>query len=516
MPGPPLLNVQFKPRYSLYLDNEKEGQFIVNAPLSQFFGSAWPDTTTGTSNDLVFSISLASNGLPLVESRVKVNSTGNLFPFSLALLTPSPDPVEVILTGGPLGSPTAITANTTLLYLPSKSSGSVTRIDNLVGGLFHSNPSSGHTFRPLFPYGFYASFDGFLANVSAQNTSAIDAYAALGLNAMTPLTIFRDGAPALDYMNKINLSFMYDLRENYKNLSYVREQSLAARDSPALFAYWSADEPDGWQDPFSAPVDAQRVLHEVDPYHPVAVVLNCQDYYFGPYTAGADIIMEDVYPIGINSTFSKWGTACNTTLGDCGCDNCAGDPQDVSHRLDDLTQYERWLDLWPKTKFHNPQSFHGEDYWSRDPTAQEEWVMALLAVNHGAKGIISWVWPASDVLGRAHGELSEVLTVSPVVDFVVGGDTPHAVDVGVPLVDVAYWVVGRKMLVSVVNGGYVDVGQTVTVALPKKVKIKGIASVPWGGGNGWTLNGGKLSVPSLKALSTTLLVLDIASCSSRG
>lgn len=34
--------------------------------------------------------------------------------------------------------------------------------------------------------------------------------------------------------------------------------------------------------------------------------------------------MEDVYPIGINGTFSKWGTACNATLGDCGCDNCAG------------------------------------------------------------------------------------------------------------------------------------------------------------------------------------------------
>lgn len=508
--------MQLKPRYSLYLDNEVQGEFIVNTPLSQFFGQTWPNTTTGTWDHLEFAITVASSGLPLVKSQVRVNSTGVLFPFSLSALTPSTTPIPVVLTGGPAGNTAAITANTTLLYLPAKpsSSGSVTRIDNLIGGLFHSNPSSNHTFAPFFPYGFYASFSGFLANVTRTNTSLIDSYASLGLNAMTPLTIFSSGGAALDYMSQIDLRFMYDLRENYKNLTYVHQQSVAARDAPALFAYWSADEPDGWQDPFSAPVDAQRVLHETDPYHPVAVVLNCQDYYFGAYSAGADVIMEDVYPIGINSTFSKWGTVCNTTLGDCGCDNCAGNPQDVSRRLDDLARYESWLNLWPKTKLHNPQSFHGEGYWSRDPTPEEEWVMVLLGVNHGAKGMISWVWPASEVLGRAHGDLAKVLTVSPVVDFVVGGDRPHAVDVGVPLVDVAYWVVGKKMLVCVVNGGYVDVNQTVAVALPGRVK--GIASVPWGGENGWALDGGKLSVPSLKALSTTLLVLDIASCGSGG
>ncbi|OIW29449.1 hypothetical protein CONLIGDRAFT_575701 [Coniochaeta ligniaria NRRL 30616] len=515
VPGPPLLDVQFKPRYSLYLDSEKQGEFIVNAPLSQFFGKAWPDTKPGSSNKLVFSINLVSDDEPLVKNQVPINTTGNIFTFDLTRLSPSPDPIQVILTGGPAGDnadPTW-TANSTILYLPSKPTGSATRIDNLNGGLFLANAASHRTFQPLFPYGFYASFDGFLANVTPTNTSAIDHYAGLGLNAMTPLTIYADGAPALDYMDAIDLKFMYDLREGYKNLTYVSEQALAARNAEAIFAYWSADEPDGWQDPFSAPTDAQAVLHALDPYHPVAVVLNCQDYYFGPYTAGADIIMEDVYPIGINSTFSKWGTACNATLGDCGCDNCKGGVWDVPDRLDDLSKYERWLNLWPKTKFHNPQSFHGEGYWARDPTPEEEWVMVLLAVNHGAKGIISWVWPASDILGVAHGELAKVLTVSPVVDFIVGGDTPHAIAVDVPEVDAAYWVVGKKMLISVVNGGNVAVNQTVTVSLPKKAK--GIASVPWGGSTGWTLAGGKLSVPSLPALSTALLVLDISSCSEK-
>lgn len=246
----------------------------------------------------------------------------------------------------------------------------------------------------------------------------------------------------------------------------------------------------------------------MDPYHPVTVVLNCQNYYFKEYTAGTDIIMEDVYPIGINSTFSKWGTACNTTLGDCGCDNCQGNVQDVSDRLDDLAAYERWLNLWPKTKFHNPQSFHGEDYWFRDPSPDEEYVMALLAFNHGAQSIISWVYPTTDLLASAHGKLARVVTASPVVDFLVGADRPRraAVSVqGTEVVDAAYWVAGGQMLVSVVNGGYVDIDQTVVVEVPGASKI---ASVPWGNVS-WRAAGSELSTSLLPALSTTLLVLDI-------
>ncbi|KAB5576030.1 hypothetical protein GE09DRAFT_1265510 [Coniochaeta sp. 2T2.1] len=497
VPGGPLLDVQFRPRYSLYLDNEASGEFIVNAPVQQFFGQPLPDSVSPTSSKFTFTITAGST--TLVNGTVPLNSTGTLHPFPLSLLSPTLDPIPLLLTGT-VGSATW-TATTTLFYLPAKPSGSVTRIDNLHGGLSFSNARSHNIFEPLFPYGFYASFDGFLANVSATNTSLIDAYAGLGLNAMTPLTIYRDATAALEYMDHINLKFMYDLREGYKNLSYVAEQAVAARDAEAIFAYWSADEPDGWQDPFSAPVEAQAVLHKLDPYHPVAVVLNCQDYYFREYSAGADIIMEDVYPIGINSTFSKWGTECNATLGDCGCDNCLGiGPGDVSKRLDDLSRYERWLNLWPKTKIHNPQSFSGEGYWGRDPSPEEEWAMVLLAVNHGAKGMVSWVWPASSVLGEAHGELAKVLTREPVVGFVVGGDGGRRVETGTEGVDVAVWKRGGKVLVSVVNGGYGDVGRV-------EVEVRGargIASVPWGDGSGWRLEGGKLSVDRLKALETTL------------
>lgn len=492
-----------QPRWSVYLDTDTEGEFIVNAQISQYYGISWDNATDGTS--FVFSINLASDNTPLVQTQVAVNSTDSVFSFDLSQLTARLEPYEVVLYGAfDDGDPTE-TTTAQLYYLPDKTNGtgSVARIDNLSGGIYFKNAASDNVFEPLLAYGYYSSADGFLAENNSQ--ALIDQYVAYGLNAMTPLVQYPDGAAALDYMNQINLPWMEDLRESFMNLTWVEEKVNLAKDSSAIFSYWLSDESDGWQYPFNATDLGTALIKQLDPYHPVAVVLNCQDYYFGPYTQAVDIIMEDVYPIGINSTFSKWGTACNTTLGDCGCDNCEGIPQDVSSRLDDLHRYEEWLGFWRKTKIHNPQSFHGEDYWFRDPSVEEEWVMNALAFNHGAKSIISWVYPASEDLNVAHGQLAKVVTKSPVVDFIVG-KWPTAVDVpGYDLVDVSYWVVGTQMLVCIVNGGYVDIDEAVTVDVPNATTI---TSTAWGNVT-WGLASSQLSTPSLPALATSMLILDL-------
>lgn len=273
--------------------------------------------------------------------------------------------------------------------------------------------------------------------------------------------------------------------------------------------------PDGWQDPFNSTTLALDTIRRLDPYHPVAVVLNCQDYYFGPYSAGADIIMEDVYPIGTNQSWSKWNTTCNTTIGDCGCDNCRDGVhvvQNVGNRLDDLSKYEEWLGRWPKTKIHNPQSFHGEGYWARDPTPEEEWAMNLLALNHGAQGVISWVYPAAEILSQAHGKLAKVITKSPVLDFVVGGDRPPRVQASANEdVDVSFWKLGNRMLVSLVNSGYSDVNGPVEIAVPD---VASIESTIWGNLS-WSVEGGKLSVPGVAALETAMVIVKV-SCVRRG
>ena len=217
--------------------------------------------------------------------------------------------------------------------------------------------------------------------------------------------------------------------------------------------------------------------------------------------------MEDVYPIGINSTFSKWGTVCNTTLGDCGCDNCAGVVQDVASRLDDLSQYEVWLGRWPLPKFHNPQVFHGEDYWQRDPTAAEAQVMNALAFNRGATGIFGWTWPGSATLFEVHSQMASVVTSAPVADFLLGGKPEKLVVEGYEeILDAAYWVDGAKALVSVVHGGYEDIPDSVSVALP--VSATGIEAVVFGGLE-WELLGGQLVIGELPAMSVSFIILNI-------
>lgn len=72
-------------------------------------------------------------------------------------------------------------------------------------------------------------------------------------------------------------------------------------------------------------------------------MLNCENYFFNEYAAGADILMQDTYTVGINATFSPvWHTACNTTYGDCGCDNCRGAWEDVSTRMDEFVDRLEW------------------------------------------------------------------------------------------------------------------------------------------------------------------------------
>ncbi|KAK6954545.1 hypothetical protein Daesc_004512 [Daldinia eschscholtzii] len=516
--GSPNLYVQLKPRHSIYLAGEEKGSFVVKAELSPWFGEPWENSTTTDEKsvtepfaDLHFSISLVSESgdvhtTPLVEGRVPINATVSGFEFDLSDFEPRPASYEVILVGTSRLGGRNYTANSSFRYLPDIApGGSATKIDNLNGGLLFRNAQTGNAFVPLLPYGFYGLYNG--SNSTAESDEFVKDYSSggNGLNAIISLAGFADTNPVYDSMDSSTMRFMFDLRSSYKNLTEVTQRVNTIKHHSSLFAYWTADEPDGWQVPFDVAPAAQELIHDLDPYHPVAVTLNCQDYYFGEYSAG-DILMQDPYPIAINSTFSKWGTVCNATLGDCGCDNCAGNPQDVPRRLDGLIQYERWLGRWPLPKFHNPQAFHGEDYWARDPTPAEAFVMNALAFNHGATGIFAWTWPTSQELFDAHSQMASVVTNAPVSDFLLGGQPDGSISVdNEELVDVAYWVRESQIMVSIVNGAYNDINGPFSVTLPETGRR--IAEVPFGNLS-WNLVDGQLVTNKLPTLSTSLIIID--------
>jgi len=206
--------------------------------------------------------------------------------------------------------------------------------------------------------------------------------------------------------------------------------------------WYTGDEPDGWQYAHNSTRLAGDLINKLDPYHPVSLVLNCYDYFFEVYTQGASIIMQDTYAVDINATFSiEWGTPCNDTLGDCGCDDCTGSFEDIATRVDNFYQRlsvdgrSRGVSVWSV-----PQGFGNDTYWPRYPTPQEFVVQNIVGLNHGSTGLISWdedqnIPPAllasAGIIGTALKDITSVI-FAPGVKHTFVADDP---------VDVGIWVV---------------------------------------------------------------------------
>ncbi|KIJ18327.1 hypothetical protein PAXINDRAFT_110821 [Paxillus involutus ATCC 200175] len=134
----------------------------------------------------------------------------------------------------------------------------------------------------------------------------------------------------------------------------------------------------------------------MDGCHPVSIVLNCKDYDFTSYVEGADIVVENTYPIGINATFSPvWQTEW-PDFRHCGCDNCQGFVYDIKARMQ---AYKNRLEILgferTKTVWSSPQAFGSGIYWSTTPTGQQWAAMTMTSLNHGATGAISYQYPTT-------------------------------------------------------------------------------------------------------------------------
>ena len=72
------------------------------------------------------------------------------------------------------------------------------------------------------------------------------------------------------------------------NSSNVAEQVNLVKSRPNLLLWYTADEPDGFSNPPNALVTASNLINSLDGgngqggagYHPVSLVLNCQNYHF--------------------------------------------------------------------------------------------------------------------------------------------------------------------------------------------------------------------------------------------
>ncbi|RPD63424.1 hypothetical protein L227DRAFT_561556 [Lentinus tigrinus ALCF2SS1-6] len=458
----PLLALRCAPVIKPYLpeDASSPAGFLIDTPVtfSEVVGAVPIDLPTHGSKGTL-EVTVKVGGRTLAKGPVALNATKAELPFSLKSLEPQATPFDVECSAtysapGTKGTPQTFSANTTLSYLPDPPDGrSVTKMDLRTGALL-AKPATGKdgAYETVFPIGFYTNFGGYLTS----NVSVIDEIAAQGFTVIHPIPTFDNLtalAEVIQRMEEVGIYLMYDMRWTYMNNTAVTEEVNRVKNSPALLLWYTGDEPDGTSDPLNATTTAYDLIYSLDGYHPVSLVLNCENYYWTEYTAGTDIVMQDTYPIAINATFSTvWGTPCTPDYGDCGCDNCKGELDDISTRMDEFAE-RRFIDGWERTKaiWTVPQGFGGDSYWNREPTGKEFVVQSVLGINHGGLGVVSWNAPTTDDITASASALAQSLATMK--DFILNpaATFTHVVTAGV---DVGLWTVGAKTLVLATNMNY--------------------------------------------------------------
>ncbi|QRW17113.1 hypothetical protein RhiXN_05115 [Rhizoctonia solani] len=447
----PLLRFECWPGLRPYvseLDSTGSVLFSVST-VNQSPGAAYDPVKDGS----VFRVSAQVDGKDVTSNlNLSVNTVieEDKFTWSELGLTPRKDVYNLTCTATSARSGNSFQHSSTITYLPPKPDaiGNVVQTDGRTGALLVSEAGKR---IPILPFGFYTGFGGYLD----QNLTILDDIKKEGYNFVHPVPTF-DNATALelvlDRMEELGLWLVYDMRWTYKNLTVVRSEIESVKKRKNILTWYTADERLGRS--LDAPLKAAELINELDGYHPVALVLNCQDYYFAEYTAGSQIILQDTYPIGVNATWSTvWNTPCTPELGDCGCDNCEGRLEDIADRVD---QYRDRLVWQGRTRdavvWSVPQAFGEESYWPRKPTSQELALEMLLAINHGSLGIMPWIDSSSNI-GIRTGVSPVAKTIPTLTPYILGGKSviSRPKVTGANRIDVTTWSMGGKTLLIALN-----------------------------------------------------------------
>ncbi|KAK6078426.1 hypothetical protein SCUP515_04450 [Seiridium cupressi] len=483
-----LLNLRVRPRMSIYLETDEEASLLVDAGISDQIGQPLPYNYTVSTNyaTSTLSVDILVGNTTIGNTSISIGSTTVEVPIDLGQFTAGLDGIGIIIKAT-LGGAQTYEASTELFKLPSPEGyGSVSRLDNLYGGLWVQR--DGEAWQHIFPYTYYVQWSLYWDD----NVTTLNDYAALGYNMIhiVPTGTLQDQPfpwdqfeAYLDRADELGLYLQYDVIWEPDNLTRMIEQIERIRSHRSLLVWYQSDEPDGKSNPINSTGIAYDKIRELDPYHPASLALNCYDFYYSDYAKGADIIVPDVYPISVNTSYSDvYGTVCNATYGCCGCDDCDGAFEDISDRLDEFRRRDDLIG-WSKTQWFAPQAFGKETFWKRYPTAAEEVVMTLLAINHGAKGIVMWDYPTTAELLNVTNHLASVLTNQSVADFLLGAPLTQTLEVsGASRVDAAVWVSAdtSQALLSVVHLNYGDIKDAIQVAAPNGTSFTSVTQTLWG------------------------------------
>ncbi|KAG1771306.1 hypothetical protein EDD22DRAFT_864291, partial [Suillus occidentalis] len=392
----PLLSFRCAPVFRPYLEEDaKSAAFVVDTPIVyDWIAGTRPislpsnSSSSGGSTGLGCLTVTINVGSIHATASVPLNATGIQIPIDISTLKAQKTAYNATCSAtysAPSSNEQIFNTNSFLLYLPDTNA-SVTKTDLRTGALWvRPANGTGGAFAPFVPQGFYINFDQYLA----KNLTMIDQLKADGFNTLHPIPPYDNLTIFQQVINKTisaGMYIVYDMRSNYKNLTAVAQQVATYASIPNLLNWETAHEPDGNSDPQDAAQATYDLIYEMDGYHPISIVLNCQDYNFSPYVKGADIVLQDAYPIGINATWSPvWHTECTPDFGHCGCDNCQGGMWDVKARVQtfknrlNILGYDRTKSVWT-----TPQAFGSGAYWNTTPTGMQWAGMGFTSFSHGA------------------------------------------------------------------------------------------------------------------------------------
>ncbi|CAG8593533.1 8096_t:CDS:2, partial [Diversispora eburnea] len=341
-------------------------------------------TVTNTTSTIVVKASLDDGTEILAATRINIEENVVKVTFSLAKIVPKLKAYNVKISFYTEfdGILVHITYSE-LYYLPAGPK--TVKIDRLYGGIFTS------TNETIFPVGPYVDVGGWLAkgNIRANIQTLKD----LNYNIISPdppypnISFIHQMFQAADIIGGIYIQ--YSFRHDYTDTQKVIDQVNQFKNYSSLLTWHIADEPDGvhWTNN-SAVFEAYEVIKRMDPYHPASLVLNCQ-HSAAFYADSTDVLIADVYPIGINTYH------CTEYSGVCGCDNCVGNfsldiPKRTQKYMADLDLIGRGLIV----KWMVLQAFYDQNsWWERTPTSQEIRAMWYISIIYGYKGLMFWRFP---------------------------------------------------------------------------------------------------------------------------
>jgi hypothetical protein len=461
----PLLSFRCAPVFRPYLQEDaSSAAFIVDTPIVyDWIAGAEPILLPSTSGSSANSTSLGSISVTINVGSVKttanvpLNATGFQIPVDISKLQAQKAAYNVSCSATYTSSASSkaqqFQTRASLLYLPNTNA-SVTKTDLRTGALWVKPPNGTGAFAPFIPQGFYINFDEYLAT----NLTMITQLKEDGFNTIHPIPPYTNLTVFEEVVNKTistGMYIVYDMRSDYQNLTAVSQQVKSYASIPNLLNWETAHEPDGNSDPLGAAQSTYDLIYELDGYHPVSIVLNCEDYNFSPYVKGADIVIEDAYPIGINATYSRvWDTVCTPDFGHCGCDNCKGSMYDIRSRIQtykerlNILGFDRTKSVWT-----TPQAFGSGAYWNTTPTGEQWAAMGFTSFTHGAVGSKSYQYPTTTgnvttIEGTATN--LTVLITDILQPFIVGSNVTHTTydHLGV---DAGLWYNGTAYLLLVAN-----------------------------------------------------------------